>query len=565
MAIKRKYLGEMLIDVGMISRSQLEECLLIQKNSGDRLGKILKNKGYVSERQLMEIMEFQLGIPFINLDSLNLTHMLSKHIPVTLARKHKMVPVKTEGKKLFVAMDDPVDFIALEDARVVSGLEIFPMLSTEHAIETAITKVYGNEYAETAIKELTAENTEESKTEDDSANSDISNAPIVRLVNSMFEQAAKAKASDIHVEPGEKDVRVRMRIDGQLITVLTIPKKAQSAVITRLKIIGNMDIAEKRLPQDGRYRLIHSGNEIDVRISSLPTVHGEKVVMRLLDKQNFLISKEKLGFSEANIAKFDALLKNPHGIILVTGPTGSGKSTTLYAMLGELNNSTKNIITVEDPVEYTMPGINQVQVNNKAGLTFAAGLRSILRQDPDIVMIGEIRDQETVSIAIRAAITGHLVLSTIHTNDAPGTISRLTDMGIPSYMLAASLVGILAQRLVKKICSFCKAQYTPSRFELSAAGLPATYSKPVYYGKGCSYCNNSGYKGRVAVHEILVVDREMRDMITKSESIDLIRDYATKQQHMGSLAKECISLMEKGETTIQEVINTAYTYKGDGE
>ena len=565
MAIKRKYLGEMLIDVGMITRSQLEECLLIQKKSGDRLGKILKNKSYVTERQLMEIMEFQLGIPFINLDSLNLTHMLSKHIPVTLARKHKMVPVKAEGKKLFVAMDDPVDFIALEDARVVSGLDIFPMLSTEHAIETAITKVYGNEYAETAIKELAAENSEESTPEIDAPNSDISNAPIVRLVSSMFEQAAKAKASDIHVEPSEKDVRVRMRIDGQLITVLTIPKKAQSAVITRLKIIGNMDIAEKRLPQDGRYKLVHNNNEIDVRISSLPTVHGEKIVMRLLDKQNFLISKEKLGFSEANIAKFDALLKNPHGIILVTGPTGSGKSTTLYAMLGELNNSTKNIITVEDPVEYTMAGINQVQVNNKAGLTFAAGLRSILRQDPDIIMIGEIRDQDTVSIAIRAAITGHLVLSTIHTNDAPGTITRLTDMGIPSYMLAASLVGILAQRLVKKICSFCKAQYTPNRFELSAAGLPPTYSKPIYYGKGCSYCNNSGYKGRVAVHEILVVDREVRDMITKGESIDAIRDYAAKQQHMGDLSRECVALMEKGETTIQEVINTAYTYKGDSE
>lgn len=565
MAIKRKYLGEMLIDAGIITREQLEECLSIQKNTGDRLGKTLKNKGYVTERQLMEIMEFQLGIPFINLDTINLTHMLSKHIPVTLARKHKMVPVKAEGKKLYVAMEDPVDFIALEDARVVSGLDVYPMLATEYAIETAITKVYGNEYAETAIKELAAENAEEKTSAEEEPVSDISNAPIVRLVSSLFEQAAKAKASDIHVEPTEKDVRVRMRIDGQLLTVLTIPKKAQSAVLTRLKIIGNMDIAEKRLPQDGRYKLMLSGNEIDVRISSLPTVHGEKIVMRLLDKQNFMIAKDKLGFSEANVAKFDALLKNPHGIILVTGPTGSGKSTTLYAMLGELNKSTKNIITVEDPVEYTMAGINQVQVNNKAGLTFSSGLRSILRQDPDIVMIGEIRDQETVEIAIRAAITGHLVLSTIHTNDAPGTISRLTDMGIPAYMLAASLVGIMAQRLVKKICPYCKAQYTPSRFELSAAGLPPSYSKPIYYGKGCSYCNNSGYRGRVAVHEVLVVDREVRDMITRGETVDAIRDYATSQQHMGSLAQECVALMEKGETTIQEVVSTSYTYKGDSE
>ncbi len=565
MAAKRKYLGEMLIDVGIITRSQLEECLILQKKTGDRLGKVIKSKGYVTERQLMEVMEFQLGIPFINLDTLNLTHALSKYIPVSLARKHRMVPVKADGHKLFIAMDDPVDFSALEDARVVSGLDIYPMLSTEHAVETAITRIYGNEHAETAIKELAAENIVEQKLVDDGHSTDISNAPIVRLVSSLFEQAAKAKASDIHVEPGEKDVRVRMRIDGQLIPVLTIPKLAQSAVITRLKIIGNMDIAEKRLPQDGRYKLTHNGNDIDVRISSLPTVHGEKVVMRLLDKQNFLISKEKLGFSAANSVKFDALLKNPHGIILVTGPTGSGKSTTLYAMLSELNSTSKNIITVEDPVEYTMAGINQVQVNTKAGLTFATGLRSILRQDPDIVMIGEIRDQDTVSIAIRAAITGHLVLSTIHTNDAPGTITRLTDMGIPPYMLAASLVGIMAQRLVKKVCPYCKTQYNPSRFELSAAGLPANYSKPVYYGKGCSYCNNSGYRGRVAVHEILVVDREVRDMITKGTSIDTIRDYASKQQNMGSLARECIVLMEKGETTIQEVISTAYTYKGEGE
>lgn len=565
MAIKRKYLGEMLIDVGMITRQQLEECLALQKRSGDRLGKIIKNKGYVTERQLMEIMEFQLGIPFINLDAVSLSPVLSKHMPVTLARKHRMVPVKAEGKKLFVAMDDPVDFIALEDARMVSGLEIYPMLSTEQGIEVAINKVYGNEYAETAIKELAAENTEETVSVMETPASDVSNAPIVRLVHSMFEQAAKAKASDIHVEPTEKDVRVRMRIDGQLITVLTIPKKAQSAVITRLKIIGNMDIAEKRLPQDGRYKLVQSGNEIDVRISSLPTVHGEKIVMRLLDKQNFLIRKDRLGFSEANISKFDALLKNPHGIILVTGPTGSGKSTTLYAMLGELNNTAKNIITVEDPVEYTVAGINQVQVNNKAGLTFSTGLRSILRQDPDIIMIGEIRDQETVNIAIRAAITGHLVLSTIHTNDAPGTISRLTDMGIPPYMLAASLVGILSQRLVKKICPYCRAQYTPNRFELSAAGLSPAYNKPVYYGKGCSYCNNSGYKGRMAVHEILVVDREVRDMISRGETIDAVRDYAANRQHMGSIARECVALMEKGETTIQEVISTSYTYKGDME
>jgi type IV pilus assembly protein PilB len=455
-----------------------------------------------------------------------------------------------------------VDFIALEDARVVSGLEVLPMLAPESAIETAINKLYGNEYAETAIKEL-AEEDDGDATDKDTVVSNISNAPIVRLVNSIFEQAVKAKASDIHIEPTESNVRVRMRIDGQLLSALTIPKKAQSAVLTRIKIIGGMDIAEKRLPQDGRYRLIVGGNDIDVRISSLPTVHGEKIVMRLLDKQNFLISKERLGFSKENIRKFNALLNNPHGIILITGPTGSGKSTTLYAMLGDLNDKTQNIITVEDPVEYTMPGINQVQVNSKAGLTFSAGLRSILRQDPDIIMVGEMRDQETVSIGIRAAITGHLVLSTIHTNDAPGTISRLVDMGIPSYMLAASLVGILSQRLVKKICPFCKEVYQPSAYELSAAGLPPGYNKPIYYGKGCSSCNESGFKGRTAVHEILIVDREIRNMMANNASVDDIREYAVKKQSMTSIASECVRLMESGVTTIQEVIKTSYTYKGE--
>lgn len=564
MAIKRKYIGELLIDMGMITPPQLDECLKEQKSSGERLGKILRGKGYVTEQQLMEIMEFQLGIPLINLDTVTFSRSLAKYVPVSLARKHKMVPIRVDSGKLYIAMNDPLDFIALEDARMVSGLEVLPMIASEHAIEAGVNKVYGNEYAETAIKELTEEdNKEEADTGEDTAS--INDAPIVRLVTSIFEQAAKARASDIHVEPGENDVRVRVRIDGQLIQLLTIPKRAQSAVITRLKIIGNMDIAEKRIPQDGRYKLIVGGNEIDVRMSSLPTVHGEKIVMRLLDKQNFLISKEKLGFSEDNIKKFDDLIQNPHGVILITGPTGSGKSTTLYAMLGELNKTTTNIITVEDPVEYTMPGINQVHVNTKAGLTFASGLRSILRQDPDIIMIGEIRDQETVDIAIRAAITGHLVLSTIHTNDAPSTISRLTDMGVPPFMLAASLVGVLSQRLVKKICPFCKTEYKPSKFELHAAGLPESYKHTIYYGKGCTYCNDTGYKGRMAVHEILVVDREVRDMITSDRSIDDIRDYAIKKQRMSTIAAGCVALLEKGETTIQEVIHTAYAYQGGNE
>jgi type IV pilus assembly protein PilB len=563
MPIKRKFLGELLVEVGMITNEQLDECLKIQVTSKERLGKILKSKGYVTDQQLLEIMEFQLGVPIVNLDSVNLSSALAQYIPETLAKKHSFAPIKASEGKLYLAMNDPLDFIAIDDAKMVSGLDVFPMIAPEQSIEDAINKIYGNVYAKDALKDLAEESSlEEAALGLEQHNANISNAPIVRLVNSIFEQAVKAKASDIHIEPAEKEINVRMRIDGQLIQVLKIPKNAQSAVLTRIKIVGNMDIAEKRIPQDGRYGLIVSGNEIDVRISSLPTVHGEKIVMRLLDKNNFMISKDKLGFSKDNIKKFELLLKNPHGVILVTGPTGSGKSTTLYAMLGSLNAKTENIITVEDPVEYTMEGINQVQVNVKAGLDFSNGLRSILRQDPDIIMVGEIRDQETVDIAIRAAITGHLVLSTIHTNDAPSTITRLIDMGIPSYMLAAALVGVLSQRLVKKICPSCKEEYIPNKFDLKAAGLPSTFKTKIYHGKGCSNCNNSGYKGRRAVHEILVIDREIREMMTQNESVDVIREYAIETQKMRTISDECIELMKQGITTIQEVIATAYSYQG---
>ena len=350
---------------------------------------------------------------------------------------------------------------------------------------------------------------------------------------------------------------MRLRVDGQLINAFNIPKNAQAGVITRIKIMGNMDIAEKRTPQDGRYKIIQYGSEIDVRISILPTVFGEKAVLRLLDRKNFLIPRERLGFTPQNLEKFDMLLKNPHGIILVTGPTGSGKSTTLYTMLSELNKITSNIITVEDPVEYILKGLNQVQVNPKAGLTFAAGLRSILRQDPDIIMIGEIRDQETVDIAIRAAITGHLVLSTIHTNDAPSTISRLVDMGIPPYMLSASLVGIISQRLVKKICPYCKAPYTPTEFEKKACGMD--FDTQIYYGAGCSYCNNTGYKGRIAVHEVMPVTQKVRELITRNASLDELRTYVIDKEGMRTIRQECLRMLKNGDTTIAEVIRTAYS------
>lgn len=517
-----------------------------------------KRKIAVADQINSKPIKSQKVFPSVDLEKIHIDKTLVNLIPVSIARLHNMVPVRLQKNKLFVAIDDPLNFIALDDARMVSGKEILPLLSTKESVESTINSLYGNENAEQAIEEFTRESILEDAI-DANADPEISNAPIVKLVNSIIDQAVKAKASDIHIEPMEDEVRIRLRVDGQLYNALTVPKSAQPATITRSKIMGGMNIAEKRIPQDGRYHLKISEREIDIRMSTLPTVFGEKVVLRLLDRANFLISKEGLGFTKENIRKFDMLLNNPHGIVLVTGPTGSGKSTTLYAMLSELNKISHNIITVEDPVEYTMKGINQVQVNPKAGLTFATGLRSILRQDPDIVMIGEIRDEETVQIAIRTAITGHLVLSTLHTNDAPSSISRLIDMGVPPYMLAASLMGIISQRLVKKICPHCKRKYKPTAFDLASVGLPPDWNGETYKGTGCTYCNNTGYKGRIAVHEILIINKIVREMINNNASINDIRNHAITKDGMSTIKQECLKLMLKGETSIEEVIDLAFS------
>ena len=557
MLIKKKFLGELLVNAGVITEQQYKEALAEQAKGSKKLADILKEKKYITDKQLKEMLQIQRGIPYIDLDQLSIKKELTDIIPVTLAKRYIMLPVHSEENKLYMAMADPLNIVAIEDARTVSNMQILPLICSKAAIENAINILYGNEHAEAAIMELSKDELNGMEAAQESENSEISNAPIVKLINSILDQAIKLKASDIHIEPMERDVRVRLRVDGQLLNALTIPKNAQAGVITRLKIMGNMDIAEKRAPQDGRYKLMQFGKEIDIRMSVLPTVFGEKAVLRLLDRANFLISKTKLGFTKENLNKFDMLLKNPHGIILVTGPTGSGKSTTLYTMLSELNQISSNIITVEDPVEYILKGLNQVQVNPKAGLTFANGLRSILRQDPDIIMIGEIRDQETVDIAIRAAITGHLVLSTIHTNDAPSTVSRLIDMGIPPYMLSASLVGIISQRLVKKICPYCKEPYKPSDFEIKASGMD--FDGTIYRGTGCTYCNDTGYKGRTAVHEVMPVSQKVRELITRNASLDELRDYVIKTEGMRTVRQECLRLLREGETTIDEVIRTAFS------
>lgn len=560
---KKKYIGELLVEAGLITRGKLDDALNFQRNTQSKkhIGDILIELGYISEIQLQESLEFQLGIPFIDLDRTEISDEMALKVPDVVARKHKIVPVKIVGNKILIAMMDPFDLQAIEDVQIVSKMQVTPLFAKEKAIMQAIEDLYGNVRAEQAIEDFKKENklmdaaNEIQNNEDDS----VGNAPIVRLVNSILEQAINDGASDIHIEPMENDLRIRLRVDGSLYQILNIPKKAHPAMITRIKIIGNLNIAERRIPQDGRCELNILNHNIDVRISTLPTVFGEKAVLRLLDRQSFLMPKSALGFTKENLDKFDLLLKNPHGIILVTGPTGSGKSTTLYTMLSELNIVSDNIITVEDPVEYMIHGLNQVNVNPKVGLDFPGALRSILRQDPDIIMIGEIRDQETVEIAIRAAITGHLVLSTIHTNSASATIARLLDMGVEPYMLSAALVGVIAQRLVRKICPVCKKEYKPASEDLKAIGIELDDpSQKFYMGAGCQNCGNSGYKGRMAVHEVLIVNSLIRSLIPLEDASTLIKDHE-KQNNIRSIKDECIRLVLEGVITIKEAISVAFT------
>ena len=557
MMTKGKRLGDLLVENGLISKDQLNYTLQRQKATGKKLGEILIDEGIIQEKRMIEVLEFQLGIPHMDLDKYYIDPEIPKLINESLARRHMLIPIRREHDKLIVAMLDPLNIFAQDDVRIATGLEVFPVISARNDILNAIDQYYGKQRAEQAIEEFKKQYHVDSINDlDDETLSEINNAPVVRLVNTIIEQAVKQRASDIHIEPFESFIRVRYRIDGELQEIMTPAKSTHSAIVTRIKIMGKLDIAEKRLPQDGRVEAMIDGREVDLRISVMPTVYGEKIVIRLLDRSGFIANKTQLGFTQENLTLFDKIIMNPNGIILVTGPTGSGKSTTLYAILKELNKMSKNIITVEDPVEYKLEGINQVQVNLKAGLTFASGLRSILRQDPDIVMIGEIRDAETAQIAVRAAITGHLVLSTMHTNDAASTVVRLIDMGIEPYLVASSVVGVVAQRLVRRICENCKTAVEPSDFEKEFLGLKG--HEKLYKGSGCSACGNTGYKGRVAVHEIMAVTKAMRELINNNGSIDDIKK-ATVGQGTITLKENCIQLILAGITTTEELIKVAYS------
>lgn len=559
MATKKK-LGDLLVDLGLISESNLRAVLESQKESKKKLGEILIEEKYVSEREFLEVLEFQQGVPYIDLDRFSIEADAPKLISENLAKRHTVVPVSHDGVTITLAMNDPLDIYAIDDVKLATGLEVKPVIASKIAIIDAIDFFYEKEGAQKAIDEFKREFAEEElEGLDEETLNDINNAPVVRLINSIINQAVKLKASDIHIEPFEHILKVRCRVDGDLIEVMRPSKAAHAAIVTRIKILGKMDISERRKPQDGRMEKNIDGRVVDMRISVLPTVFGEKVVIRILDRTSFMMTKEELGFTENNLNLFNRIIRNPNGIILITGPTGSGKSTTLYTVLSEMNQVDKNIVTVEDPVEYSLDGVNQVQVNPKADLTFASGLRSILRQDPDIIMVGEIRDPDTVNIAIRAAITGHLVLSTIHTNDTASTITRLVNMGIDPYLIASSVVGIMAQRLVKRICTNCKVSYEID--EMSAVLVGLDKETIIHRGEGCSKCNGTGTAGRIAVHEVMVVDREIRNMINDDASIDEIKDKAVASG-MNTLKDACRELVLKGIITIDEMLKITYSIEG---
>lgn len=554
---RNRRLGDLLIDVGLITPEQLESALEIQKKSGRKIGEVLIELGHVDESQISDALEFQLGIPNVELEKTYIPPEVPRMISEKLARRHVLIPIKHKDNVLTVAMADPLNIFAIDDIKLATGLNVEPVISTRLEIINAIGLYYEKESAEKALEEFSETYASDfSEFMDDEVLANVENAPVVKLLNSVIKQAIKLKASDIHIEPLERNLRIRFRLDGELQEIMSPEKISHSAIVTRIKIMGKMNIAEKRVPQDGRVEMVIDGKEVDMRISVMPTVYGEKVVIRLLDRSSVLLTKNELGFSEKNLGLYDRIIQHPHGIILVTGPTGSGKTTTLYATLNELNQINRNIITVEDPVEYRLNGVNQSQVNVKAGLTFASGLRSILRQDPDIIMIGEIRDQETAQIAVRAAITGHLVLSTIHTNDSVSTISRLMDMGIEPFMVSSSVVGIMAQRLVKRVCYNCKTTYEPGHKEKALLGMQD--GELLHKGTGCNVCNHTGYKGRIAIHEILPMYDAIKSMIDAHQPIDQIKAVAL-QHGMTTLRESCKKLVLEGVTTVDELMRMTYS------
>ena len=559
---KKLRMGDLLVAAGAITEEQLQQALTLQKEKGQKLGRTLVEEGFISQELLIAVLTQQLGVEFIDLKACKFDDDVLNLIPEDIVMKYNAVPLgydENNPNVLRVAMADPMDIIATDDISIVTGCQIEVLLAMEEDIQSTIFKYYGNHQAMEAAEAYRKEREQSmlSEAEEEEANADIENSPIVLLVKQILEGGVRQRASDIHIEPLESSVRVRYRIDGVLKQVMSYDYSLLSGICARLKIMGGMDISEKRKPQDGRISIMVDRREFDIRVSMLPTVYGEKTVMRLTSKEGLTRPKSGLGFSPEEEKVFDGILSNPHGIILVTGPTGSGKSTTLYTALSELNTEEVNIITVEDPVEANIDGINQCQVNEKAEMTFAAALRSILRQDPDIIMIGEIRDGETADIAVKAAITGHLVVSTLHTNSAASTVTRLIDMGIEPYTAGDALVGVIAQRLVRRLCT-CKQPRYAEDYEKKLLGVPDTEEDVVIYEpNGCPLCNDTGFSGRIGVYEMMAVTRSLQQVIARNAPANEIERQALAEG-MSTLKLSVARHVLNGITSMSEMRKIVY-------
>ncbi|HHW74584.1 MAG TPA: Flp pilus assembly complex ATPase component TadA [Firmicutes bacterium] len=559
----RKRLGDVLVEAGVITEQQLQETMTEQVSTHKRIGQLLIEKRLISEEKLVEILEEQLGIGQVNLYSYNINPEVATSIPLYLAKRHLVIPIDKQDGMLKLAMADPMNIIAIDDVEMLTGLTVEPVLASESSINQTIDQLFS--LAETVAEDSTSA-AAHSEEEIAQLRALVEEAPIVKVVNALIHQAVTEGASDIHIEPLDKGVRVRMRIDGILHDLMTPPKDTQPLIVSRIKIMANLDIAERRMPQDGRITIQVGLKDVNMRVSTMPTIHGEKVVIRILDRDRVILPLDRLGFSENNHKTFLNFLLSHTGMILVTGPTGSGKTTTLYSALNYLNRAEENIITVEDPVEYRLEGINQVQVNPRINLTFANALRSILRQDPNVIMIGEIRDLETAEMATRAALTGHLVLSTLHTSDACSTISRLLDMGVDSYLITSSLIGVVAQRLVRRICENCREEYSlsPQEQVLFQTAFRRQAPETLQRGHGCRQCNETGYRGRFAIHEMLAMTREQIRLVLQRASAEELHEKAV-EQGMVPLMQEGLRRIMNGETTIEEVVRVAYSGSGAEE
>lgn len=559
--MKNVPIGQYMVNKGIITEEQLQNVLEAKKKEnvpGKFFGDYLLELKYVTDVQFAQVLSEKLNVPFVDLTDPNLviSQEAVKKIPEALAKKHNVIAIKITGKRLTVATNDPVNFYIFEDIKVTTGMDVVPVIATKDAITKAIGKNYSMQNTDSILDSVNEQFSSEQGGADDDAEGRIDNAPIVKLATTIVENSFRAEATDIHIEPFKTYTRIRIRVNGDLIELMNVSNVVHNSLVTRLKIISGMNIAEKRVPQDGRFSQVVDGTTLDVRVSNLPTVNGEKVVIRILSTGDVALRKiTELGMSDYNYKKFESMLKVPQGVMLVTGPTGSGKTTTLYAALGEMAKPNVNVITVEDPVEKNIEGINQCQINDKAGMTFAAALRSILRQDPDIIMVGEMRDQETAEIAIRAAITGHMVLSTLHTNSAAATITRLVDMGVQAYMVATSLIGIIAQRLTKKICMECRTPRMSTQEENELMGISGSIQ--IYDACGCPACNNTGYRGRTAIHEILLCTAEMSSCIANGGDAEEIQKLA-RSQGTKLLRDNVSDLVQEGVTTMDELIRVTY-------